>query len=155
MATFAKLNILNEVVNVVKVGNDVATANGPLGENDMHVDGETYCQNLFGEEGIFSYKQCSFSDAFRLRNAQIGGTYDPVKDIFISAKPENGMVLNAEGTDWTYPIPYPTKINWMDGELSKKLPITYDESIGTFKTTLSDTGTPQNRIWNKDTLVWE
>ena len=155
MATFAKLNILNEVVNVVKVGNDVPTANGPLGENDMHVDGETYCQDLFGGEGIFTYKQCSFGNAFRLRNASIGGTYDPVKDIFLPPKPESGMILNPEGTDWTYPIPYPTEVGYMDGELPKGLPISYDESIGTFRTTLNATGAPQNRIWNKDTLVWQ
>jgi hypothetical protein len=155
MATFAKINILNEVVNIIKVGNDVPTSAGPLGENDMHVDGETYCQNLFGGQGSFTYKQSSFTGSFRGKPAQIGGTYDPVKDIFIPAKPEAGMVLNADGTNWEYPIPFPSTQNWMDGELSKQLPISYDESIGTFRTTLSSTGTAQNRIWNKDTLVWE
>ena len=35
------------VERVVVVGNDVETAAGPLGDNDMHVDGETWCINFF------------------------------------------------------------------------------------------------------------
>ena len=35
------------VKRVVVVGNDVSTAAGPLGENDEHVDGETWCVNFF------------------------------------------------------------------------------------------------------------
>ena len=31
------------VKRVVVVGNDISTAAGPLGDNDMHVDGETWC----------------------------------------------------------------------------------------------------------------
>ena len=39
MAHFAELDDNNKVKRVVVVGNDIATAAGPLGENDMHVDG--------------------------------------------------------------------------------------------------------------------
>ena len=31
------------VKRVIVVGDDIETAAGPLGENDMHVDGETWC----------------------------------------------------------------------------------------------------------------
>ena len=34
------------VKQVTVVANDVETAAGPLGENDMHVDGETWCKNF-------------------------------------------------------------------------------------------------------------
>ena len=34
------------VQRVVVVGNDISTTAGPLGENDMHVDGETWCKNF-------------------------------------------------------------------------------------------------------------
>ena len=55
MAYFAKIvqktdptGITNDthwiVENVISAGNDIETAAGPLGENDMHVDGETWCQ---------------------------------------------------------------------------------------------------------------
>ena len=61
MATFAKLDENNIVTNVIVVADDVPTSDGPLGENDMHIDGETYCTNTFGG----TWKQCSSSDAFR------------------------------------------------------------------------------------------
>ena len=38
MAHFAELDSSNKVLRVVVVGNDVATADGHLGENDKHVD---------------------------------------------------------------------------------------------------------------------
>ena len=58
MAHFAELKAMTDptgftsdphqvVQRVVVVGNDVSTAAGPLGENDMHVDGETWCVNFF------------------------------------------------------------------------------------------------------------
>ena len=47
MAHFAELDKGNVVKRVIVVGNDVPTVAGPLGENDMHVDGETWCQNFF------------------------------------------------------------------------------------------------------------
>ena len=46
MAHFAKLDENNIVEKIVVVGNDIPTAAGPLGENDMHPDGESYCQTL-------------------------------------------------------------------------------------------------------------
>ena len=36
------------VKQVVVVSNDIETSNGRLGDNDMHVDGETWCQNFSG-----------------------------------------------------------------------------------------------------------
>ena len=58
MAHFAELKAMTDptgftsdshqiVQRVVVVGNDVETAAGPLGENDMHVDGENWCVNFF------------------------------------------------------------------------------------------------------------
>jgi hypothetical protein len=58
MAHFAELKAMTDptgftsdshqiVQRVVVVGNDITTASGPLGENDMHVDGETWCINFF------------------------------------------------------------------------------------------------------------
>ena len=48
MAHFAELDENNVVKRVVVIGNDVPTADGPLGDNDMHPDGEAYCNKLFG-----------------------------------------------------------------------------------------------------------
>ena len=80
MAHFAELKVMTDptgftsdshqvVQRVVVVGNDVTTAAGPLGENDMHVDGETWCVNFF-KGGI--WKQTSYNNNFRKMYAGIG-----------------------------------------------------------------------------------
>ena len=84
MAHFAKLDENNIVEKVVVVGNDVPTAAGPLGENDMHPDGEAYCQNLF-KGGV--WKQTSYNNNFRKQYAGEGHTYDSLKDKFIRPQP--------------------------------------------------------------------
>ena len=38
------------VERVVVVGNDIAANGGTLGDNDMHVDGETWCSNFLKVE---------------------------------------------------------------------------------------------------------
>ena len=105
MATFAKLDENNIVIQTVKIGNDVPTSDGPLGENDMHVDGETYCTNLF-KGGV--WKQCSATNAFRKQNAGIGDTYDAVKDKFIRPQPFPSWTLDSND-DWQPPITRPSE----------------------------------------------
>ncbi len=104
MASFAKLDENNVVTQTVKIGNDVPTSDGPLGENDMHVDGETYCTNLFSG-GV--WKQCSATNAFRKQNAGIGDTYDAVKDKFIRPQPYASWILDSND-DWQAPVTKPT-----------------------------------------------
>ena len=58
MAHFAELDENNVVKRVIAVANDVNTADGPLGENDMHVDGEEYCK-LFYKDKTMVWKQTS------------------------------------------------------------------------------------------------
>ena len=99
MASFAELNENNKVIRVVKMADDISTSNGPLGDNDMHVDGESWC-NKFFKGG--SWKQTSFSGSFRKQIAAPGYTYDESLDMFISPKPYPGFVLNASG-DWEAP----------------------------------------------------
>jgi|TARA_R110000850_G_scaffold130889_2_gene251455 hypothetical protein len=104
MASFAKLKPSNNVVlDVIKIGNDIPTSNGPLGDNDMHVDGETYCTNTFGG----TWKQCSETNAFRKQNAGVGDTYDAVKDKFIVQQPHASWTLDAND-DWQAPVTIPT-----------------------------------------------
>ena len=104
MAHFAELNGSNQVVRVVVVGNDVETANGPLGENDMHVDGETWCQNFF-KGG--TWKQTSYNHNFRKQYAGKGHTFDSAKDKFISPQPYASWVLDGND-EWQAPVTYPT-----------------------------------------------
>ena len=98
------------VERVVVVGNDVTTAAGPLGENDMHQDGETWCINFFNG-GI--WKQTSYNNNFRKQYAGIGMVYDPVKDKFLAQQPHASWSLD-DNDDWQAPIARPTIVD--DGE---------------------------------------
>ena len=107
MAHFAELDENNIVKRVVVIANDIPTSDGPLGENDNHVDGETYCQKFF-KGG--TWKQTSYNNNFRGRYAGIGFTYDAEKDKFIEPQPYTSWTLDANG-DWQAPITYPTIID--------------------------------------------
>ena len=95
------------VKRVVVVGNDIATAAGPLGDNDMHVDGETWCVNFF-KGG--TWKQTSYNSNFRKQYAGIGYRYDSTKDKFITPQPYASWSLDSND-DWQAPITYPTITN--------------------------------------------
>ena len=62
MAHFAELDDNNVVTRVIVVSNNIETSSGPLGENDMHVDGETWCINFMGGG---TWKQTSYNHNFR------------------------------------------------------------------------------------------
>ena len=98
------------VQRVVVVGNDVPTAAGPLGENDMHVDGESWCINFF-KGG--NWKQTSYNNNFRKQYAGIGYVYNASKNKFLIPQPHASWSLNSSD-DWKAPITYPSVID--DGE---------------------------------------
>ena len=98
------------VDRVIVVDNDITTAAGPLGSNDMHQDGETWCINFF-KGGV--WKQTSYNNNFRKKYAGIGMVYDPVKDKFLEPQRHASWSLDAND-DWVAPITHPTVID--DGE---------------------------------------
>ena len=104
MAHFAELDNNNVVTRVVVVGNDVTTAAGPLGTNDMHVDGETWCVNFF-KGG--NWKQTSYNHNFRKQYAGKGYTFDAAKNKFISPQPFESWALDGND-DWQAPVTQPT-----------------------------------------------
>ena len=106
MAHFAELDGNNIVKRVVVVGNDIETAGGPLGDNDMHVDGETWCVNFF-KGG--NWKQTSYNHNFRKQYAGKGYTFDAAKDKFISPQPYASWALDGND-DWQAPVTYPTDV---------------------------------------------
>ena len=141
MAHFAELDGSNVVKRVVVVGNDVETAAGPLGTNDMHVDGETWCVNFF-KGG--NWKQTSYNNNFRKQYAGKGYIFDSAKDKFISSQPYASWALDGND-DWQAPVTYPTdttdkRINW-------------DEAGQ--KWTSKDHEDPQNSFnWDASGLTW-
>jgi hypothetical protein len=92
------------VKRVVVVGNDVSTAAGPLGTNDMHVDGETWCINFF-KGG--TWKQTSYNHNFRKKYCGKGFIYDAAKDKFLTQQPFASWALD-ENDDWQAPVTFPT-----------------------------------------------
>ena len=61
------------------------------------------------------------SKAFRKNYAFIGGTYDPVRDAFISPKCFDSWILNEQTCQWEAPVPYPDDGNiyyWNEETLS-------------------------------------
>jgi hypothetical protein len=89
MAHFAKLTEDN-VVDVVVVSNsDCLDENGVESESV----GIEYCNNLLGTG---TWVQTSFNANFRGSFASIGGSYSTELDIFISALPIEGGILDTE-----------------------------------------------------------
>ena len=92
------------VKRVVVVGNDIPANGGTLEDNDMHVDGETWCINFF-KGG--SWKQTSYNNKFRKMYAGIGMRYDASKNKFIAPQPYASWSLDSSD-DWKAPITYPS-----------------------------------------------
>ena len=141
MAHFAELDNDNKVLRVIVVGNDVTTAAGPLGDNDMHVDGETWCVNFF-KGG--NWKQTSYNHNFRKQYCGKGYTFDSAKNKFISPQLHASWALDGND-DWQAPVTYPTdttdkKINWDEAGL---------------KWTATDFSDPVNNFnWDASALAW-
>lgn len=105
MAHFAELDEDNIVIHLHVIGDDTPTSDGSLGDNDMHVDGETYCQNIFKTTHI--YKQTSPSGSFRGKLARKGDTYDAANDRFVGPKPFPSFVLNETTLIYEAPVAPP------------------------------------------------
>ena len=141
MAHFAELDSNNIVTRVVVVGNDVTTAAGPLGDNDMHVDGETWCGNFFKTP---NWKQTSYNHNFRKQYAGKDYTFDSAKDKFISPQPYDSWALDGND-DWQAPVTYPT-------DTTDKF-INWDEAGQ--KWTAKDFADPVNNFnWDASALAW-
>ena len=152
MAHFAELKSMTDptgftsdshqvVQKVVVVGNDVSTAAGPLGDNDMHVDGETWCVNFF-KGG--TWKQTSYNHNFRKQYCGKGYVYDAAKDKFLSPQPYQSWSLDGND-DWQAPVTYPTDTTDKN--------ITWDED--NLRWTATDNSDPVNNFnWDASGLTW-
>ena len=121
MAHFAKLDSNNRVEDIVFVDNTV-TANVYLdaddGDKEKSIEveqrGIDYLQGIFGSDT--KWKQCSFNTwknkhklggtPLRYNMAEIGYTYDSLRDAFIPPKPGNDYILIEKTLQWT------SMMNW-------------------------------------------
>lgn len=102
MAHFALLNENNVVINIIKVhNNDVQ--NLPFSESEVVGLQFLNSINLSG-----NWKQTSINNNFRVRYAQIDGTYNPDKDVFVNRKVFSAWVFDDTTLDWVPPTPRPT-----------------------------------------------
>jgi hypothetical protein len=99
MAHFAVLDENNTVTAV----NVIADADCLDGETESEAVGIAFCESLWGAG---TYKQTSYNNKIRKQFAEVGGTYDPVRNEFIKIKPYASWTLNATN-DWTAPINKP------------------------------------------------
>ena len=113
MASFAKLDSENKVIEVHSVVNEVLhDANGVEQESI----GIEFLRNLFNEPDAV-WKQTSYNTfggthylggtPFRKNHASIGFTYDADRDAFIPPKPFSSWVFNEDTCRWDPPTPYP------------------------------------------------
>tara|TARA_R110000744_G_scaffold6931_1_gene23879 strand:- start:1802 stop:2251 length:450 start_codon:yes stop_codon:yes gene_type:complete len=144
MAHFAELDANNVVQRVVVVGNDVTTANGPLGENDKHVDGESWCINFF-KGG--TWKQTSYNSSFRKQYAGVGYTFDFAKDKFIAPQPFPSWSLDSND-DWQAPVAYPTVTTYGD---NAPYSISWDEDNQQWKASDDQSN---EYVWDSESSSW-
>ena len=85
----AKIDSSNTVRDIITVGDDVIPTV------------KIYCEKRF--KGIWEE---TFKDGTRKQFASVGGTYDPVNDVFINQQPYSSWTLD-ENYDWQPPVPMP------------------------------------------------
>jgi len=108
MAHFAQINEDNIVIDIMKISDDY----------DEETDGQAYIKNICMIPGRWlktSYNtnggEHRFGGTpFRGNYAMMGGTYDPIRDVFLDKKPYPSMVLDEETLKWEYPVPLPDMI---------------------------------------------
>ena len=120
MAHFATIdNSTNKIINVEVVNNSVITDSDGNEQEQLGID---FLEQIHGGGGV-TYKQTSYNENIRKNFAELGGTYDAVKDAFIGNKPFDSWVLNNTTCKWEAPITYPT-----DGK-----PYVWDEDTTSWK----------------------
>lgn len=129
MASFAKLNNENVVIQVVAVNNDVIKDSNGIEQESLGID---FLKNIYNEPNSI-WKQTSYntfankyynpssidgkrivgdqSKAFRKNFAGLGYKYDLERDAFISPKPYNSWILNEDTCCWESPVPKPSELN--------------------------------------------
>jgi|TARA_R110002020_G_scaffold62950_1_gene167923 hypothetical protein len=140
---FAQLDSNNVVLQVISVGEDVPTANGPLVDNPKHVDGETYATTF----GVGPWKQ-AFTDGTRKLFPSRDFTYDAVKDIFIREQPYGSWTLDSN-SDWQPPITKPANLDEAIYNME------WDEENGRWIATNSVDSSAPDKIWNTNTNSWD
>jgi hypothetical protein len=127
MASFAKLDNNNIVIQLVAVVNEVIKDSNGIEQEQLGIN---FLKTLYNEPNA-NWKQSSYNTnagvhslggtPFRKNHAAIGYQYDSQRDAFIPIKPYNSWVLNEQSCTWEASIPYPQDGNiygWNEETLS-------------------------------------
>ena len=109
MASFAKLGLNGEVLQVIAVDNSVITDSNGIEKEKLGIDFLTELYNWP------VWKQTSYNSNFRKNHASIGYTYDEERDAFIPPKPYSSWTLNETTCRWEAPVALPdteNRYNW-------------------------------------------
>lgn len=106
MAHFAQLDENNNVINVVKVLDEVILdENG----NENEQIGINYLKTVV--PGNYKWVQTSYNNKIRFRYAPIGGFYHEALNVFFYPKPFPSWVMNEIEYSWEAPVPKPEDRN--------------------------------------------
>ena len=115
MASFAKIELNGEVVEVQSLNNDVLI--NPATGNEEEERGVNFLKTLHNQPTSI-WKQTSYNTQrgqhildgtpFRKNHAGIGYTYDESRDAFIPPKPYPSWTLNETTCVWDPPVAFPT-----------------------------------------------
>ena len=133
MKYFAKLDSNNVVINVIQCDDDATEAS---------------MDSLLGP----THKETWYDGSQRQRYAQMEGTYDPVKDVFIDHKVFPSWSLDSTN-EWQAPVLYPSSTSWGDTDV---YPIRWDEDnqrwIGSSRQ--DESGNSVSLVWNASGSNW-
>ena len=102
MASFAKIGLNNEVIEVLSVVNEVLHDANGVEQESIGID---FLTKLTGYP---VWVQTSYNNNFRKNHASIGMTYDKDRDAFIPKKPFDSWILNEDTCQWKAPVAIPT-----------------------------------------------
>lgn len=106
MAHFAQINEDNIVIDIMKISDDHEDYGEEFINNVCMIPGRWIKTSYNTLGNIHSY------GGFPLRGnyAKIGGTYDPIRDVFLDKKKYASMLLDEETLQWEYAVPFPDVI---------------------------------------------
>ena len=115
MASFAKIGLNGEVIEVLSVNNEVLKDSNGI---EQEINGINFLKEITGHS---NWKQTSYNTydgihqlggtPFRKNFASIGYTYYEDIDAFIPPKPYDSWTLNKDTCQWHSPIPMPQDNN--------------------------------------------
>tara|TARA_R110000803_G_scaffold3381_4_gene11445 strand:+ start:358 stop:855 length:498 start_codon:yes stop_codon:yes gene_type:complete len=162
MANFCEIDsTTNEVKRVCIVDNNIETSDGPLGENNKHADGLTWCNNFWGTDNSY-WLQTSFSRSFRGRYAKPGDIYLADEDRFVNPQPFPSWLRNDYTTldtlDWLPPKGFvpDSDQSYTVGDDRYGWEFNWDEDLVTWKGSKADDPSDDNYYkYNFTSNAWE